>query len=1582
MAKAQVHKFACMLILLDKGLLLESQEFSVIFDKNAHKPAEKASDESEDESSEEQVDESNISSIMKRRINWIRDVIEKKGLRKDNTTPSDAAISDARRLLIKSFLAEILLPKKCFNCSAFTPNFKKDGFSKIFEEAMAPKHKAYMDQHGRSRDNIMSLSKSGFEDRVYQGVDDDKDHIQDDASAVLTESEDEDADLISSSARQSKTLLKKDARATKYVTSEEVQRYMRKLFVNESQIMKLLYRGKTAANPDVFFLSSVLVPPVKFRPASVLGDTVHENVQNDLLTQILSSSNRIRELSASIASKTDQLSKTGEAQAYDQLINTFVTLQHNVNSLIDSNRNPTKVGQNRELPPGIKQVLEKKEGLFRKHMMGKRVNYAARSVISPDPNIETSEIGVPPVFARKLTYPEPVTAHNYSTMRQAVINGALNHPGATHIQNEDGSIIALVAMSLEGRKALANQLLTPQHSHGSGFDASRVRATNKKVLRHLRDGDILLLNRQPTLHKPSIMAHKAKILTGEKTIRMHYANCNTYNADFDGDEMNMHFPQNENARAEAAMIANTDNQYLVPTSGDPLRGLIQDHVVIAVWMTNKDTFFTREEYQQLLYGTIRPEEELDSNPRIVTVAPAILKPRQLWTGKQIITTLLANLKPERMYGLNLESKCKVAGKYWGPDSEEGKVIFKDGALMTGILDKSQFGASAYGMVHSIYELYGPEYAGKLLSMLGRLFTKYAQMRAFTCRMDDLRLHDEGNQWRKDLLQAGRNAGTEASSVYVGLPDNVDSTNKDLRVRLEEVLRDDEKLQGLDAAMKGKMNKLTSAVIDKCIPEGLLRKFPFNHMQTMTVSGAKGSNVNVSQISCLLGQQELEGRRVPIMVSGKTLPSFKPFDTSAKAGGFIAGRFLTGIKPQEYYFHCMAGREGLIDTAVKTSRSGYLQRCLIKHLEGIKVNYDSTVRDADGSVIQMNYGEDSLDVIKSKHLTQFAFSAANHRSISQRIQPKGLINRPGLNFTSKGHKLMKKAVKKPLKYAPPLSTNDPAREIGIVSEAFHEKLEEYIEQNPDGILIDKEKAKEAGSLTPEVFRLLMQIRYQMSLVEPGEAVGILASQSVGEPSTQMTLNTFHFAGFGAKNVTLGIPRLREIIMTASADIKTPTMSMKLLPGVKEVEAERFAKDRTRVLLSQLVENVEVQESLKLSGGVESKRYRVKLNLFSEKEYNDEYNVTKTTIESVIARLFLRKFKDKIEKKSGVKATAALKKDDDIAEIGKAAKSTTQSKKAQEYDDNVVAEVGINEEEGEDGDATDERLHDRAKMKISYEQPDEEEEAIMKAAASDSDADNDSIDVDMQSEDEQDIRDSEGEEEHDRRKAGEAALLITKSDSLATARRSYGNVFDFDFDHKSGSSCTIGLEYPLETPKFLMVNLIEAACQETVVQELPGIIRCFRTPSEGLDESRLLATDGVNFKGFWNTEGIISYNDMYSNDIAAIGRTYGVEAMRQAIIKEVSGVFAVYGIGVDTRHLSLIADYMTFDGRYKPFSRIGIESNPSPLLKMTYETTCTFLTQAALHGLEDDLVNPSAKIVMGKLTGVGTGSFDIRADMQNK
>jgi DNA-directed RNA polymerase beta' subunit len=470
--------------------------------------------------------------------------------------------------------------------------------------------------------------------------------------------------------------------------------------------------------------------------------------------------------------------------------------------------------------------------------------------------------------------------------------------------------------------------------------------------------------------------------------------------------------------------------------------------------------------------------------------------------------VLKNITPKNFDGLNLKAKTKVPGFLWGKDSKEDQVLFMDGELLCGVLDKAAFGASDYGLVHSVYEVYGADIAGKLLGVLSRLFTKFLQHRAFTCRMDDLILTPCGDKKRADLIEKGRNLGTEGA--IENFPSLASASKEDiprqLRDLLEEVLRDDNKMAGLDVTVKTKLSKLTSSISDATLPGELLRKFPSNHMQAMTLSGAKGSAVNARQISCALGQQELEGRRVPVMVSGKTLPSFKAFETKAIAGGYVASRFLTGIKPQEFYFHCMAGREGLIDTAVKTSRSGYLQRCLIKHLEGLRVHYDNTVRSSDNSIYQFYYGGDGLDVTKQKHLQQFAFIAQNSISIARRLNP-AVVSSVMDQKTAPAYmkKVLKKSAERPSfgeraprdDFDPTLSLFNPCHYLGSTSEQFATAVKQYVKANPDQLLAEKDEAPRFPTRRKRIgvknFQTLMYVKYMRSLADPGEAVGLLASQ---------------------------------------------------------------------------------------------------------------------------------------------------------------------------------------------------------------------------------------------------------------------------------------------------------------------------------------------------------------------------------------------------------------------------------------------------------------------------------------------------------
>merc|ERR1719266_464842 len=292
-------------------------------------------------------------------------------------------------------------------------------------------------------------------------------------------------------------------------------------------------------------------------------------------------------------------------------------------------------------------------------------------------------------------------------------------------------------------------------------------------------------------------------------------------------------------------------------------------------------------------------------------------------------------------------------------------------MLSGILDKNQYGATQYSLVHAFFELYGGTYSGKLLSAFSKIFTNFLHTEGFTLGVRDILVKSDANESKKKM-QTTRQVGSESAADGVGLfKDGQIPDEEDLDKALESAHRESKKVPkrraDIDRAYKERLSKANNKINSVCMPKGLVATFPYNNLQLMVQAGAKGSSVNTMQISCLLGQIELEGKRPPLMISGKPLPSFKAYDKRPRAGGFIDGRFMTGIKPQEFFYHCMAGREGLIDTAVKTSRSGYLQRCLIKLLEGLVVNYDHTVRDHDGNAMQFLYSEDSMDVCKSQYL---------------------------------------------------------------------------------------------------------------------------------------------------------------------------------------------------------------------------------------------------------------------------------------------------------------------------------------------------------------------------------------------------------------------------------------------------------------------------------------------------------------------------------------------------------------------------------------------------------------------------------------
>ncbi|KAG2465977.1 RPA1 polymerase, partial [Polypterus senegalus] len=1201
-----------------------------------------------------------------------------------------------------------------------------------------------------------------------------------------------------------------------YLTPSTAKQHIMELWKNEGFFLKCLFSGieicsgsKEGFEPHMFFLEVLAVPPSRYRPVNRLGDQMYTNGQTVNMQAVMKDSTVIQKLLFLIAQGKDEVKETENKEIEEQslnekdttflitipgqtlsdkLYNSWIRLQSHVNIVFDSDMDKLMTDKY----PGIRQVLEKKEGLFRKHMMGKRVDYAARSVICPDMYIGTNEIGIPMVFATKLTYPQPVTPWNVQELRQAVINGPNIHPGASMIINEDGSRTVLSNSSVEQREAIARQLLTP--SIGQHKMAMKV------VNRHIKNGDVLLLNRQPTLHRPSIQAHRARILPGEKVLRLHYANCKAYNADFDGDEMNAHFPQNELGRAEAYMLASTDEQYLVPKDGTPLAGLIQDHMISGTSMTIRGCFFTRDQYMELVYRGL-----IDKRGRVKTFPPAIMKPFPMWTGKQVVSTLLINVIPENHIALNLSGKAKIPLKAWVRDQSrpvidydsefmsETKVIIRGGELLCGVLDKAHYGSSPYGLIHCCYELYGGETSGKLLTCLARLFTAYLQLyKGFTMGVEDILVKKRANSKREKIIADSTKCGNRALRAAFNLSDCTSVIEARDKWEDAHLSKDQRDFNMVDLKFKEEVNQVSN---------------------------------NINKISCLLGQIELEGRRPPLMPSGKSLPCFQPYDATPRAGGFVTGRFLTGIKPplQKMWF--------LMD---EKSRQKYLKK---------------SFRCPD----------------------------------------------------------------------PCLSVYQPDVYFGSVSEKFLNIVSDYISNCES-----------------------------------------------------------HQSGSGICDIPLD--RLREILMVASGNIKTPMMSVPVINTKKALKkVKKLKQTLTRVSLSEVLHKVDVEEHLQVRSSVSRRRvYRITFHFLPYECYQNDKCLTPNQILHYMESRFFHKLLDAVKKRTSklasFKAVNVLKASKRDLDMDAEDTGVNLANDANEGDVEEEAQIVDAVADEGDADATEAKRREKQEEEVDYESEEGEE-------LNENDDDQEEGAAEVIQEDK--VLSAENATTQDDWEYGTPLAKTDKKMNTAFLNEERINavlginsaIESYAYDTKESLWCEITLKLPLMKGYFDITSLVVSLSNTCVVQETKGLNRCLLnevTNNKG-EREFMLNTEGINLPELFIYSDILDLNRLYSNDIHAMANTYGIEVAMRVIEKEIKDVFAVYGIQVDPRHLSLVADYMCFEGTYKPLNRLGIQSNSSPLQQMTFETSYKFLKEAAMLG--------SGGILRGLELGHLLDQFDVIIRLNN-
>ena len=1139
--------------------------------------------------------------------------LKKKNLKKKFKLKKDLYNTDessfkkkTRNQLIREFLREAKSNHKCPHCDELKPHIKKDGntkFSIFFRK----------NQENTKQDTVISkeskyqlLNPVEIKEHFYQ----------------LFQIEEDITDCLFG----------------KFSTSDEIKK------INENGFIIKKF------NPDYFFLEILPVTPNRFRPESVVNNSTYLHSHTILYTKVLSLNKEIQTLIINNKESLEEENIKKDTENYKKTFSKWIELQETVNCLFDSSQNQKTT----EKASGIKQILEKKEGIFRMKIMGKRVNYSARSVISPDPNLNTDEVGIPLFMAKKLTYPENVNIHNIEMLKEAIINGANTHPGALYII-ENGQKKHLESATLEQRIGFAKRLLE--------------NAENKIVCRHVKNGDIVLFNRQPTLHKPSLMSFKVRVLAKELTIRMHYANCNGFNADFDGDEMNVHVLQNYMARSEGIYLSLSDKQFILPTDKNPIKGFIQDFVFASVFISNKEMFFNKSDYCQLLYCSLM--NTIEEDPcfnRIKLLKPAFLYPEPLWTGKQLFSNIIDYIAKYDETGLdrgikelNMKKGTRINKSYFCKiGQEEAECLIRKNILLKGVVDKNFVGSVSFGLMHSFFELFGSKKTNRLFSAITRLCTTFIKIRGFTCGLKDLLLTPEYDKKRNDLMEKVHIEAIKKQAKFLKIPEEELKFNSEqhfftpknsfikekdgqehlkiqkpnlpqniIQKKLGNFLTESPNaLELIDSTVKSSIANYQSTLHKNSTSLGLHMKFPNNNFSSMVITGAKGSVLNHNQVSCNLGQQTLEGKRVPMMASGKTLPCWSPFNPNPRCGGFVGDRFLTGLRSQEFFFHCMAGREGLVDTAVKTSRSGYLQRMLMKNLESLVVEYDYTVRDkGDGSLVEFFYGEDSLDSTKVNVIENLEFLFDNYDTFKDEIE-KGEYSKILKKIECYDELEDKKFI---------MNKYNPGIYLGSISYKAQLNIKNFVEENQN--LFSEKK------ITQKEFENIVYMKYFESMITPGDAVGAIAAQSFGEPSTQMTLNTFHLAGHGGANVTLGIPRLKEILTAKST--KNQIMYVPFKEDVEQNEIDMIMAKIVRVDFLELVKHISFKCCLMLTNNgtiLESQErcwvYKIKVIFEDLEAIFKTFDLNQDTFEKLVENKFLAKLMKSL--KSFIKKEKNMKK----------------------------------------------------------------------------------------------------------------------------------------------------------------------------------------------------------------------------------------------------------------------------------------------------------------------------------------------------
>ncbi|KAK6963030.1 DNA-directed RNA polymerase II subunit RPB1 [Biomphalaria glabrata] len=1263
------------------------------------------------------------------------------------------------------------------------------------------------------------------------------------------------------------------------VTAERVLEIFKRITDEECIVLGM---DPKYARPDWMIVTVFPVPPLPVRPAVVMfGSARNQDDLTHKLSDIVKANNQLR--------RNEQNGAAAHIIQEDTKM-----LQYHCATLVDNEIPglPKAVQKSGRPLKSVKQRLKGKEGRVRGNLMGKRVDFSARTVITPDPNLRVDQVGVPRTIAQNMTFPELVTPFNIDRMQNLVRRGANQYPGAKYIVRDNGERIDL-----------------RYHPKASDIHLQ----IGYKVERHMIDNDVVVFNRQPTLHKMSMMCHRVKVLPWS-TFRLNLSVTTPYNADFDGDEMNLHLPQSLETRAEIYNLAAVPRMIITPQANRPVMGIVQDTLCAVRKMTKRDVFIDRAQMMNLLMFLPTWDGRMPQ--------PAILKPVPLWTGKQLFSLIIpGRVNCNRTHSTHPDSEDNGPYKWISPG--DTRVLIEDAELISGIICKKALGTSAGSLVHIVFLEMGHDIAGEFYGNIQTVVNNWLLIEGHSIGIGDT-IADQ--QTYQDIQDTIRNAKNDVIDVIEK------AHNDELEPTPGNTLRQ---------TFENQVNRILNAARDKTGSKAQQSLSEFNNFKSMVVSGSKGSKINISQVIACVGQQNVEGKRIPFGFRYRTLPHFIKDDYGPESRGFVENSYLAGLTPSEFYFHAMGGREGLIDTAVKTAETGYIQRRLIKAMESVMVKYDGTVRNQVEQLVQLRYGEDGLDACWVEFQSiptlkpsdkafekRFRFDATNERSMRKHLNEEVIKDMMGdaslmaeiereweqLNedrsnirqvFSTgdarivlpcnmdrimwNAQKIFRIDKRKPSDLHP-LKVIEGVRDLcrRLVIVVGEDRISYQANENATLLMkalirstLCTKRVAEEHCLTSEAFEWVLgeiETKFQQAMAHPGEMVGALAAQSLGEPATQMTLNTFHYAGVSAKNVTLGVPRLKEII-NISKKPKTPSLTVYLL-GQAARDAER-CKD----VLCRLEH---------------------------------------TTLRRVTAN-------------------TAIYYDPDPMNT-------------------VIAE-------------------DQEWVSIYYEMPDFDASRISpwllrieldRKRMTDKKLTMEQISEKIQSGFGDDLNCIFNDDN-----AEKLVLRIRIMNSDNTKYQDAKEVVD-----------------KMEDDVFL--RCIEAnLLSDMSLQGIEAIAKVYMHLPNTDDKRRIHITEEGEFKAVseWilETDGssltkVLSERDVdpvrtYTNDIVEVFDTLGIEAVRKAIEREMNHVISFDGSYVNYRHLALLCDVMTSKGHLMAITRHGINRQETgALARCSFEETVDILMEAASHAEIDPMKGVSENIMLGQLAKIGTGCFELLLDAE--